>query len=748
MNRIQYPPVYAGLAVLLITSITAVMTAQMPGAASLAMILFWAMLYGSGLVCGWKYNQNRSGALKNVTNVVAGLALLLFTVSIFSAGFEKAFVLLLIGVQAARNFTLTTRRDFYYSYVISLILILYAASLSKETLFIAYIVVYVLAGMFTLMADHIDDTLLRAQGGDREILIRRMSLPIKGAGIAVAVTILSILLYLVVPRPPSPRVQAFPAGGGWTYNNEDWERQAKQDEHRGPGRPDKPGTSNTFRALPDDQTDSAHGGTPVYSGFQKRCDITKAGVELTDDIVFYLQADQPLYVRAKAFDLFDGRTWATSRVQGRKIANKDGFKIDEAFRGYGVSQTFTVEAEIPALIVAAYRPVLIWFPGNVIHQESDYSLRSPGILRKGTVYSVLSDSEEVNGRSFSSGEISGDVQKYLQLPENLSQRVKDLGSIVTQNEQGSLAKAEAIESYLKTNYFYTMNTILRHPDSDVLDEFLFDTKQGHCEYFASSMVIMLRTVNVPARFVTGYAAHQENAITGYYELRRKNAHAWVEAYIEGYGWMTFEPTSSFEIPHGSKRIFAATGVFTYIEDRLSQAARTNTGTWWAEAIRRILGFFKRLWKMLLNLIAALMMVGKMIAAWFMAWGWTALLLILASAVIAFPVYKLFENLSIGVDLKQLRKKDARQFVIQCYREMEKALLRKKLPRRPFCAPSEYEPVITEHLPHLASSAERITRLFNIARYSSLPIGTAEADSAFEAYQYIVKYIDVKPEKKG
>lgn len=80
--------------------------------------------------------------------------------------------------------------------------------------------------------------------------------------------------------------------------------------------------------------------------------------------------------------------------------------------------------------------------------------------------------------------------------------------------------------------------------------------------------------------------------------------------------------------------------------------------------------------------------------------------------------------------------------------MEKALSRKKLPRRPFCAPSEYEPVITEHLPHLASSAERITRLFNIARYSSLPIGTAEADSAFEAYQYIVKYIDVKPEKKG
>ena len=322
MNRIQYPPVYAGLAVLLITSITAVMTAQMPGAASLAMILFWAMLYGSGLVCGWKYNQNRSGALKNVTNVVAGLALLLFTVSIFSAGFEKAFVILLIGIQAARNFTLATRREFYYSYVISLILILYAASLSKETLFIAYIVVYVLAGMFTLMADHIDDTLSRAQGGDREILIRRMSLPVKGAGLAVAVTILSILLYLVVPRPPSPRVQAFPAGGGWTYNNEDWERQAKQDEHRGPGRPISPEPRTPFercrmiRLIP-------HTGVHPCIAVFKKDSTSRKQVLNSDDIVFYLQADQPLYVRAKTFDLFDGRTWATSGVQGRKIASTE-----------------------------------------------------------------------------------------------------------------------------------------------------------------------------------------------------------------------------------------------------------------------------------------------------------------------------------------------------------------------------------------------------------------------------------------
>jgi hypothetical protein len=323
-----------------------------------------------------------------VTNIVFGLSLLLFTGALFSAGFDKAFVLLLIGVQAARNFTLATRRDFYYSYVISLVLILYAASLSKETYFILSIVVYVLAGIFTLMADHVDDTLSRAQGGAREVLIHRMSMPVKGSGLAFAVMVLSVLLYLVVPRPPSPQVQAFPAGGGWTYSNREWERQAKQDEHREPGTSDNPITSNVVRDLQDIPDDSRQGGTPDYGGFQKKFDITKACVELPDNIVFYLQADQPLYIRAKAFDLFDGRAWTMSRENGRKIANKDGFKIDEAFRGYGVSQSFTVEAEIPAFILAAYRPVMMWFPGNVIHQESDYSLRSPGMLRKGVFRSI------------------------------------------------------------------------------------------------------------------------------------------------------------------------------------------------------------------------------------------------------------------------------------------------------------------------------------------------------------------------
>ncbi len=742
MNRIQYPPVYAGLYVLLITAVSAVMTAQASGAASLAGTLFWALLYGIGLASGWRYNQDRSESLKTVTNVIAGLVLVFFLGALFATGFDKAFLILLIGIQAARNFTLATRRDFYYSYVISLILILYAASLSKEALFIVYIFVYVLAGMFTLMADHIDDTLARAQGGDREVLIRRMSLPVKGVGLAASVTALSILFYLVVPRPPSPHVQAFPAGGGWTYNNKDWEKQAKEDEKRDSGKSDKTGSANRHPDKEEIKNDSQSQGKADYPGFQKKFDITETGAcSLDDSIVFYLQADQPLYVRAKTFDSFDGRAWMSSGGRSKKILENGGFNLDEQFTGAGTGQTFSIEADITSYIPSAYRPVMAWFPGGVIGQEEDLALRAPDFLRKGTVYSVLSDISVMNGRPFSSGENAGDLQKYLQLPESLSPRVKELGSAVTQNMQGPLAKADAVERFLRTNYFYTMDTVLKHPDSDVIDKFLFEQKQGHCEYFATSMVLMLRTINVPARLATGYAAYRENAIIGYYEVRRKNAHAWVEAYIEGYGWMTFEPTSPFELPRESKRMIAAAGVLTYLEDRLSAAAQSNPGSWWAEAIRKIVEFFKRLWEMIRELFNALMQAGRYILSWFAEIGWMFFLAIIVSVGIAYPIIKLLVQAGEKIDLAQLRKKDARQFIIQCYREMEKILSRKKLPRRPFCAPSEYAPLVAAQLPHLVPSVEMITGLFNRARYSVLPIDSSDADTAFEAYQYILKFID-------
>ncbi len=82
----------------------------------------------------------------------------------------------------------------------------------------------------------------------------------------------------------------------------------------------------------------------------------------------------------------------------------------------------------------------------------------------------------------------------------------------------------------------------RSPVADPLANFLFERKQGHCEYFASSMAVMLRTLHIPSRVVNGFVSDEFNDLTGNYVVRARNAHAWVEAYFPGYGWVTFDPT--------------------------------------------------------------------------------------------------------------------------------------------------------------------------------------------------------------
>ena len=150
--------------------------------------------------------------------------------------------------------------------------------------------------------------------------------------------------------------------------------------------------------------------------------------------------------------------------------------------------------------------------------------------------------------------------------------------------------------------------------------------------------------------------------------------------------------------------------------------------------------------MLLRLFGTLLAIGEEIAGWFQSWGWKLLILILASAGAAYPVYRLVTSVGEKIDLAQLKKKDARRFIVQCYREMERQLSRKKLPRRPFCSPTEYLRIVALKLPQVTTPMEDITLLFNRVRYSSGPVSATDADSAFAAYRSLVERLDGKPEE--
>jgi hypothetical protein len=128
----------------------------------------------------------------------------------------------------------------------------------------------------------------------------------------------------------------------------------------------------------------------------------------------------------------------------------------------------------------------------------------------------------------------------LQLPP-LDPRIAALARTMTARSATDLERARAIERRLRTDYVYALE-MPSHEPADPLADFLFTRRRGYCEYFASAMAVMLRSVGVPARIATGFQSGIYNPITGLWLIRASDAHAWVEAWIPGNGWTTFDPT--------------------------------------------------------------------------------------------------------------------------------------------------------------------------------------------------------------
>ncbi|WP_445613406.1 DUF4129 domain-containing transglutaminase family protein [Geobacillus sp. YF-1] len=146
------------------------------------------------------------------------------------------------------------------------------------------------------------------------------------------------------------------------------------------------------------------------------------------------------------------------------------------------------------------------------------------------------------------------LKRYTQLPKTLPQRVRDLAKQITAGEKTAYDQVKAIEQYFQqSGYVYeTKNVAVPGENEDYVDQFLFETKQGYCDNFSTSMVVLVRTLGIPARWVKGYVSGRlvgEQNGDFLYEVRNNDAHSWVEVYFEGVGWVPFEPTRGFVNPY-------------------------------------------------------------------------------------------------------------------------------------------------------------------------------------------------------
>lgn len=138
---------------------------------------------------------------------------------------------------------------------------------------------------------------------------------------------------------------------------------------------------------------------------------------------------------------------------------------------------------------------------------------------------------------------------YIQLPNAVPDRVHQLADEIKGEETNPYRIAQRMERYFKQSGFLYQTTEVESPEpgEDYVDQFLFESRVGYCDNFSTSMVVMLRSVGIPARWVKGFNTGTENS-EGYYEVRQNNAHSWVEVYFEDIGWMPFEPTVGFSSP--------------------------------------------------------------------------------------------------------------------------------------------------------------------------------------------------------
>ena len=151
-------------------------------------------------------------------------------------------------------------------------------------------------------------------------------------------------------------------------------------------------------------------------------------------------------------------------------------------------------------------------------------------------------------------------EDYLDTPA-LDPRVAELAYEIVADARSPLERARRLEEHLKTQFGYTLDLPTQRT-ADPVATFLFERKEGHCEYFATSMALMLRTLNIPSRIVSGFAGGVSNPLTGMLVLRSSDAHSWVEAYIPGYGWLEFDPTPAIGV---FDRAMITSGLWMYLD---------------------------------------------------------------------------------------------------------------------------------------------------------------------------------------
>ena len=439
-----------------------------------------------------------------------------------------------LWIQVLHSFDLPQRKDLNFSLGSSLALMAVAGSVSQDSGFALFLAVYFVFVVAALTLGYRSEISSGAVKWMRPRSARgRARRPAREIAQGAAATVLAgALLFLVLPQPSGVRSFALPFNLGSGLGS----------------------SANGGIANPGFAGDSAgsRSNAANYYAFGDRMDLRVRG-DLSDELVMRVRASAPALWRGGVFDEYDGIGWSGDDSDPVPLGGggEPPYLYPPEFRSLGprqeITETFYIETEQPSLIFSGGQPDEVYYDGGVAIDQLG-TLRTASTLTEGTVYSVVSSRGAATPnelRALPAAPAPDTLERYLQLPE-IPDRVADLARRITAGTTNELDAVKAIESYLRRNYRYSLDSPVPPPGRDAVDYFLFEDHVGFCEQFASATAVLLRSLGYPARVVVGYTTGSRNAFTGYYEVHGTDAHAWVEVWFPSFGWYEFDPT--FAVP--------------------------------------------------------------------------------------------------------------------------------------------------------------------------------------------------------
>ena len=315
-----------------------------------------------------------------------------------------------------------------------------------------------------------------------------------------------------------------------------------------------------------------------------------SGASQGQDLVFYAQSPVKLYHLARLYDSYDGTQWkASPKLEQVRIRE---YHSTVPLRFHSIEQKYTLVKRISSRLYSGFRPTSYSRDETgagsfLMHRQIRASFYGASLLNQPEMpfsYKVSVDSliplqmperktpESVEKKTPPQEKSNrGDRRKsapsvnkpppdyawnenippkhYLLLPaKKISRRVRQLSAEITAGNLTAYGKALALRDYLRNTYSYKLNAAPVPPGKEPADYFLFELKEGHCEYFACALAVLARAAGLPSRVATGFSPGNFNTLSNLFEVYEYHAHAWAQIYIPQLGWLTMDATPPSAVP--------------------------------------------------------------------------------------------------------------------------------------------------------------------------------------------------------